>query len=532
MDIKKIIWALSTGAALTSLFGCAFKEKVQEASLLAQNEAAGYSEKTKQAVYDAEAARISQQDVDKPFLTGKSIPLAREVLLPAQLKANVSITAIFSAEGVDLQTAARQISMAAKLSISIKPDALLPISLFAPRLGAGQAGVPNAPVPGRGLIQLASIGQSVPIYTALDEVARQAGVSWRPAGAGVEFFRTETRVFKLNALSHSATTSASLGRNATANNIFEATSKTGFVLDKQDQLAGIKNTVEAMLSGGGRVMLSPESQTLVVTDTPASLEKISVYIEDTNKAMSRRVRVILETIEVVSKDSAELGIDWNLVNKSLSTKAGLTSPTSLAGSQIGSFSLSALSGKFVGSSVVVKALSEVGTVVNRKTFPFITTSGRPITQALRNTFSYVDSVQATGSTSLTTSTPSPTVSQKEETVGTFLTFVPVAKDSGQIFLSISYDVTSADPLVPFSVGSSSNGVTVQQKSINGTGVVQELPMRSGQTVVIGAIESVTGNATERRVASGAPMLFGGSDKSSLQKSHTILLVTCVIEDGY
>ena len=531
-------FSIAALAVLTLLSGCSVKPRVAELTDRADIDAKGHAERTRQSIYEAEQSRVAGQDVNKPFLTGKSVPLAREVTLPAPLRANLPVTALFSSDGVDLQTAIRQISQASKLSISITPDALLPASMFSPRLTVMAGTAANPPMApgsirtGSGQIFLSAIGDKTPIYTVLDEIARQAGVSWRPVGGGAEFFRTETRIYKLNALAHSATTAVSLGRNSVPNGIFEAASKTGFTLDKQDQLTGVKNTVEAMLTSGGRAVLSPESQTLVVTDTPASLEKITAFVEETNKAMSRRVRVILETIEVVAKDSSEVGLDWNLVYKNLANTASLGSPATLTGSQSGSIGLSALTGKLASSTLIVKALSEVGTVVNRRTFPFVTTSGRPITQALRNTFSYVDQVQAIPASGLTTVSPSPTVSQKEETVGTFLTFVPVAKDSGQIFLSISYDVTTADPLVPFPVGSASNGVTVQQKSVNGTGVVQELPMRSGQTVVIGAIDSVTGSSTERRLAPGMPLLAGGSDKASLQKSHTVLLVTCVSEDGF
>jgi hypothetical protein len=77
-----------------------------------------------------------------------------------------------------------------------------------------------------------------------------------------------------------------------------------------------------------------------------------------------------------------------------------------------------------------------------------------------------------------------------------------------------------------------NSVTVQQKSINGTGIVQEIPMRSGQTLVVGGYDSVVGNLTQRRVAPGAPLVMGGSDSGTYQKSIVVFLVTAVTEDGY
>jgi type II secretory pathway component HofQ len=116
-------------------------------------------------------------------------------------------------------------------------------------------------------------------------------------------------------------------------------------------------------------------------------------------------------------------------------------------------------------------------------------------------------------------------------VGTFVTLVPTAKPDGSIFLSVSFDVTSAAPLVPFTVGAGGSGVTVQQKTIDGSGVIQEVPVRSGQTVVIGGIEQNIMQSTERRLGPNAPIILGGSDSNKITKSRMILLVTAVTEEG-
>ena len=112
-----------------------------------------------------------------------------------------------------------------------------------------------------------------------------------------------------------------------------------------------------------------------------------------------------------------------------------------------------------------------------------------------------------------------------------MTLVPTAKDDGTIFLSVSFDVTSAQPLTPFTVGAGTSAITVQQKVIDGTGIIQEVPVRSGQTVVIGGIDLTTGQDNERRLGKGAPMLLGGSDKTSVQRTQMVLLVTAVAEEG-
>lgn len=514
--------------------GCSTQQKIMDLHADTSGEAQSLSKTAKDQTRSSERARIEQQDVNQPFLIGSTVPLAREVSMPAVLKKRVTL--LFDRAGVDLPTAARQISEASQMSISLTQDALMPLSSFGPRLSVQvpSAGLQNTSNESSN-IQLSSIARNIELYKLLDEVARQAGVQWRVAGTGIEFYRTETRIFKINASPQTATTSATLGRNGNTGQVFDAQSKTSFELQKQDPLAGLRNTVDAMLTTGGRLTVSPESQTFIVTDTPEALARVASFIDTMNKSMSRRVRVVVEAIEVTAKDNTQLGLDWNLVYKSLNatgSTGAVNAIGSLVGLNAGRLAIKDNSGRFAGSEVSVRALSEIGNIVNRKSFPFITSSGRPVTHALRNTFNYVDSASLSQASTITTVQQAPSVTQKEETVGTFLTVTPFAKDNGQIYLTLSYDVTTSDPLTSFTVGSASNSTIVQQKSINGTGIIQEIPMRSGQTVVVGGYDSVVGNLTQRRAAPGAPMLLGGSDSGTYQKSIVVFLVTAVTEDGY
>jgi len=478
------------------------------------------------AAEENERRRLAAQEVQRPFIAGNTVPVAREVAMPEALRRSVPTTANFVRGPVDLDTALRYISEASGLVISATADAMLPAGMFAPRTGSAQA-----PVLPPTRITLPTT--PTPLWTLLDDVARQGGMSWRPVPNGAEFYRVETRVFQLAGTPQAANTNASLGRNG-GSQIFEATSKTAFTTKDQDVLKGLLSTVEAMLSIAGRAQLSPENQTLVVTDTPVNLQRVAKFVDEQNRILSRRVRVLLEVIEVIDRNASEFGLDWNIIYGSASRALSNGGPQSLTSSQSARLSIGPTSGPFAGSALVVRALNDVGVVVNRRFFPFLTTSGRPVTQAIRSTFNYVDQVQATaapaGST-ISVNSQAPTVTQKEETVGTFVTMVPTAKSDDTIFLSLSFDVTSAQPLVPFTVGAAGSQVTVQQKTIDGTGFIQELPVRSGQTVLVGGLEAQTTQDTIRRLVPDGSVLLGGSDATRLTRTRMLLLVTAVAEEG-
>jgi type IVB pilus formation R64 PilN family outer membrane protein len=524
--MKRLFLSFAVAAALV-LAGCANAPKVvrQDAKTAADQIAASQAA-FRAATLESERRRIAAEDVQRPYIAGNTRPLSRELSMPETLRRSVPVTAMYQRGPVDLETALRQISEASGILITATADALLPPSAFSPRTA-----VANSPV--QPPVRIVVPTEATPLWRLLDEIARQAQLSWRPRASGAEFYRVETRVFQLAGTPQVANTTATLGRNGGSNSIFESTSKTGFETKDQNQFKGFMTAIDAMLSTGGKAQLANESQTLVVTDTPANLERIAKFVQLQNRIMSRRVRVILEAIEVTDKDSSELGLDWNLVFSSASRALTSLSPATLTSAQSGVLSLGPTTGPFAGSSLVVKALNDLGLVVNRRVFPFLTTSGRPVTQAIRTTFNYVDQVQATsapaGSSVITAQAP--TVTQKEETVGTFVTVVPTAKDDGTIFLSLSFDNTSAQPLVPFTVGAEGASVTVQQKTIDGTGYIQEVPVRSGQTVLVGGLESQTAQDNTRRVGSGAPILLGGSNASKITKTRTLLLVTAVAEEG-
>lgn len=514
-------------AAVFVLSGCAYQKTVQEDASFAESAIANKRQPLIDSIKHSDRLRVASQEVAKPYIAGNQIPLSREIKMPASLRRSVPITALYQRGTVDLPTALRQVGDASGLIITATPDALLPPSSFASRMSSK-----DNPIQGPARVQLQA--SNVPLWQLLDDIARQADVSWRPVPTGAEFYRVETKIFHLAAMAQVATTAATLGRNAGTNNVFESQSKTGFTTKDQNLIAGMVATIDALLTVSGKAVVSEEGQTVVVTDTTQALARVTKYIEDQNRQMSRRVRVLIESIEVVSKDNNDNGLDWDLLYKTASNAVSLVSPATLVGSQASALGVTRTgSGQSSGSKVIVNALNEIGTVVNHRTFPFTTTSGRPVTQAIRTTFNYVDQVQATAISSslISTTAQAPTVTQKEETVGTFVTLIPTAKNDGTIFLSVSFDVTSAQPLQAFTVGSGASAVTVQQKTIDGTGVIQEVPVRSGQTVVIGGIETNSNSLTSRRMGAGLPMLLGGSDSGRNQKTRMVLLVTAIAEEG-
>jgi len=472
--------------------------------------------------------RRADQDVARPWLAGPAQPLAREVALPPALRGTVNTTLMFSDGPMDLPGVAQRISAATNIPVHIRPDALLPLELFLPRLSGGPAQAAPAPT------TLTLDGGPEPLARILDRIAARLGLIWRYEHERIEFYRTETRVFNVRALTLSANAEASLGlAGGRSSQGFVSTSKTSLSSPELDALAVVRARIEPFLSRAGVLVAEAGAgSSIVVTDTPDVLQRIGAYLDRENRALTRRVRLVFEELTVALHDSAEAGLDWNLVFSSAKIAAAMAVPGSgLA--DAGALSLGLNEGPFRRSDAVIKALSQVGRVLRRSSLPVLTLNRRPVTHAVRTTFSYIDKVQTTalpGGAGI--SLPSVSVSQREETVGSLLTLVPDAQEDGQILLSVAYDNTVAQPLKSVTFGDKDNPLQLQQITIDGNGTVQQVALQPGQPLLISGFDRSQEETEGRRLNPGMPLALGGSDRASTQQLTTVMVVTAQIEEGF
>lgn len=478
------------------------------------------------------SARRRAQYVRRPWIAGRAVPLAREVTLPLALRARVDTTFMFAEAQLDLQGVAQRITAVTAIPVYVSPEALLPLERFLPRLAdsLNKAATTTAPP----TVRLS--GGPEPLARILDRICARLGISWRYVNGRIEFYRTETRVFNVRALTLNAQAEASLGLSGDKKSAgFSSSSKTSLSGGKYELLTAIRIRLEPFLSESGVLAGEPgASSSIVVTDTPAALERIGQYLEQENLALTRRIRLVFEEITLVTTDTADAGLDWNLVFSSARAAAVIAMPgPSLAGS--GSLNAALNHGPFKGSEAVVKALSQIGRVVRRSSVPILTLNRRPITHAVRTTFSYIDKVQTTAlptGTSMALGLPSVSVSQKDETVGSLLTLLPDAQDDGQILLSVAYDNTVAQPLKSVTFGDKSNPLQLQQITIDGNGTVQQVAVQPGQPLVISGFDRSHDESEGRRLNPGLPLLLGGSDHATRQRLTTIVIVTAQVEEGF
>lgn len=473
------------------------------------------------------------QTVDKPWLMGRAVPLARDVTLPSALRTKIDTTLMYRDGRVDLPTLAERITQATHIPVRIKPEALLPVDHFLPRLSTAAAQITSTAMT-QGYVPTGAR----PLPEVLDILTRRFGVLWRYNDRALEFYRTETRIFDVRALTLSAHADARLGRTANSKSGgFDNASRTSLTASEQHVLLAIQQRLEPFLSRSAIIAAQPGASTsIVITDTPEVLGEVARYLERENRIMTRRVRLVFEEITLVTNEDTEFGLDWNSLWEQGKVAASLSS--TLAGAPVSGATamFGARPSSTLNSQAVLKALSKHGTVLRHVTIPVLTLNRRPVTHAVRTTFSYIDQVKSiqaadNGPSMTRTGLGSVSVSQKEETVGAFLTLVPDAQENGQILLSVAYDNTVAQPLKSVVVGEPNSRLQIQQITIDGHGTVQQVALKAGQPMLISGFDSKHDESERSRLTPEAPLVLGGADRAKQARTATLIMVTAQVEEG-
>lgn len=521
---------LSLVSCLT-LNACALDERMREFTFRAdglRSEMLSQHNEFTDSITDPEFRRRAQ-NVDRPWIAGRAQPLARELTLPAALRADVTTTLLFSDGPLELTQIAERITAVTRIPVHVRPEALLPHDMFMPRLTSSTVGSGQQADPQRVYLS----GEAEPLARILDRIGAGLGVSWAYRNERIEFFRTETRVFNVKALTLDAEAEASLGQHGSSgtDGTFNSTSRTRLHSSSENLFDVVRARIEPFLTHAGILVAQPgASSSIVVTDTPEVLNHIAAYLEHENKVMTRRIRLVFEEITLAIRDDAQAGMDWDLIFSSARAAAVASMGSSLA-VEAGIAALGLKQGPFAGSGAIVAALSQAGTVVRHSSVPVVTLNRRPVTHAVRTTFSYIDKVDTTAlSNGMGIALPSVSVSQKEETIGSLLTLVPDAQDDGRILLSLAYDNTVAQPVKTIRFGDRDNPLQLQQVTIDGNGTVQQVFLHPGQPMLISGFDRRHQEVDTHRLTPGVPVLFGGRDRTASENLITVIIVTAQVEE--
>lgn len=530
------------------------------------------------------------QEVDAPWIVGKSVPLARSVTMPAALQKDTQTSMIFKNNWVSLSSAAERIMLATNMVVTIAPDvyldsaALQRKSMKEGAAGAGgQAGQPAfatmpvgmpvgaspmpLPLPGSygnmpPPVPVASSNggndqrpaesangfdmprMNAPLSQILDIIATKLSIKWKydEATNSIRFYRLVTKTWETPFRASKSSYKTTLqGETSQSSNTAVLSAKSQNTPPAEDELrdmvelTAMKDNVDSVMTRSGSIFANPATGTITLTDTTEVVEAADTIIRNGVRSLSRLVRLRLQTIKVTSNNSGEAGLDVSAaVSRALKNLPDFTvslgSPANLVSSNTGSLGLQVFSGSAAGSSAIVRALKEIGDVETSTEIPIATRNRRSVYYNVRDTFSYVASTTpAAATTGGTGGTPGITTAQ--DSVGLKLFMLPEVTAKDTVMLNMSLDQSTLKSLETFSSGSGANLQSVQLPNIAGEGSSQYVPIRNGQTVVLTGFDTKSNQYDKRTLGNNIPLLAGGSLRASETRSTTIVLVTAEVVDG-
>ncbi|WP_407221233.1 PilN family type IVB pilus formation outer membrane protein, partial [Enterobacter sp. CPE_E1214] len=292
----------------------------------------------------------------------------------------------------------------------------------------------------------------------MDLVTARMGVSWKYSGDEPVIYYLETKRFDIqpadakydltgtvtSGLSSATGTdsgnsggTSSSGVSGSGGSTMSSTVAMGNNLYKD-----LQNTVQSMLTPGvGRLSLNATTGTLMITDVPDVVSRVGEYLDDENSTLSRQVVLKVVTYTVNTDVSDMVGIDWNLVWKSLNGNYGMKLDNTNSGVSSdaisGGFNVldtaTGTAAQFAGSSFLLDALSKQAQVSDVKTSTIMTTNMAAAPVLVGQQTTYLKKVTTTPYTTGNTTTLQQSLEPGSVTTGTNITILPkILKDSDRL----------------------------------------------------------------------------------------------------
>jgi type IVB pilus formation R64 PilN family outer membrane protein len=370
-------------------------------------------------------------------------------------------------------------------------------------------------------------------------VAAYYGVYWKTNGGTLRFFLLDSRTFRIAALPGDTRLSSSVdsGANtvagassgggasaggATPTQAASTANSTGVGFAGLSVWTAIESSIKQMLGPNGKVVASPATGTITVTDTPVVLDRVTEYVAEQNKALNRQVSVNVRVLSVELNEGETYGIQWDAVYRNLAAANPYaigfkTAATTAEG--VGNLILSAptTSGsRWAGTSAMISALSTQGRVTELTSATVVTLNNQPVPVNVGRRVSYLasSSTSQTPNVGSTTSLTPGTVS-----TGFSMTLVPHIVDGKELLLQYSVDLSSLLRMKTISSG----GNTIEAPDVSTSSFIQRVRLASNETLVVAGFDQDNLSAVAEGLGHAENTLMGNRGGTAKRTMLVILI---------
>lgn len=402
--------------------------------------------------------------------------------------------------------------------------------------------MPMAMMPGAGgapAEPIFSVNHAGTVRALLDSVSSRLGQYWVFRDGEVRFMTAESKTFEIKSLTGDSSFTASVERAGSGSDSSSSSAAAGGTKQATSFSANfsvwtnIESSIKGMLTAIGKVSTSPSLGTVTVIDTPEVVAQVGRYIDSQNKILSRQVLVNVKVLSVSMSADDSYGIQWDLVKKNMSQNLGInmnsvSKPVNGAASTTieilptaGGQELS----QYIGTKLMVQALSLQGKVSQMTSSSSITLNNQPVPVQVGQTTAYLAS---SAMTPATTPGAAPTVALTPGTVrtGFDMTILPRIMDDSSVMLQFAIDLTNLRAMNTVSSGGSS----IQTPEIDVRRFIQRVSLKSGETLVLAGFDQNESKTNNSGIGDAEFPLLGGDAGASKYKKAIVVLIQPIVLD--
>lgn len=385
----------------------------------------------------------------------------------------------------------------------------------------------------------------------LDVAAARYSVFWEWQDNAIRFYRVKSRTFRLAALPGDTTLNATVtaqtaqssgggsgssgggsgGSGGSTNQQESGVSFSGLSVWK-----GIEESVKTMLTSMGKVVVTPSTGTISVTDTPIVLAQVEKLINQQNLALSRQVAINVRVLAVELENTDQLGINWEAVYENLASGSKIGFEGAGSVTKIASGMGLTLAGTSTGNNhtnsanALISALSTQGRVSQVTSASLTTLNNQPAPLQIGKQTSYLasSSVSAIG-TGVGTAVPLVTLQPGVVTTGFSMNLVPHIMDDERLLLQYAINLSELKNNADGTMKTFGTGVNqIQTPEVNTRNFLQRVVLNSGDMMAVAGFEQSGMSGIMEGVGKPENLALGGKHSNNKGKVIVVVLLQPVL----
>lgn len=360
----------------------------------------------------------------------------------------------------------------------------------------------------------------------LDNISNRLNLSWKWDGQVIQIYRYETKMFRLTALDGISTMEASLDttsssgggdKGVSANNTKASSGQKTKFSNVTAIWADVGSSLQSTLSPNGKISMTPSAGTITVTDTPEVLSRIERQVVEFNRIYSKQVMLDISVYQVKMQNTDNYGVDWSAALEFAASRYGLNiaSNGQNTGNGGNSWTITGSDGHLKNGKFMFEALSKIGKTSLLTNNTAISLNGQTVPVNVSREKAYVESAETTVDDGVITSSITPGM----VTEGFSMNFTPRVTDENNVIMRYTIDLSTIESIESFSSGDTT--VQLPQRSVRN--FMQNVSIKSGQTLVLAGFQQVEGETAKS--GTGSPSFWGfGGGKSAANNTNTIVIV--------